>query len=687
MTEQERLTDELGEHVRRLDEEIAVMRIRLQEVEASLAETRRAEASLRENADRYRLLADSMEDVVGLSDTHGRRLYTSPSYFRLTGWTPEEILATDWRMRIHPDDLPRIEAAHRANLRGEATWAEYRCRRKDGSFLWLEVRATPILNQSGDVEKILWCSRDVTERKRAEGRMRLLEAVVENSGEAVLITAAGPLEPPGPRIVYVNPAFTRMTGHSAADAIGNTPQMLRGPETDHNALERIRSSLENGEAVRTELVQYRKDGTPYWADLWIFPLLDEHGQRTHWVGIQRDITERKRAEEEQARMQLRVLQAQKMESLGALAGGIAHDFNNLLTAILGAADLTRTELPPGSPAHRYLSDLEQASRRAAELTQQMLAYAGRTRFVGRPVYLNDLLREMMPFLETAVVKKATLKLEPTAELPPTPADSGQLRQVIVNLVTNASDALGERGGTVILRTSLVRLDEPGRYSPHAAPDLPPGSYVSLEVVDNGCGMTQETLQRIFDPFYSTKFTGRGLGLAAVLGIVRSHRGLIRATSEPGCGSTFQVLLPAAPPTPSTPSPPAEPTDAWKGRGTVLVIEDEDSVRALVQRLLERQGFTVLTARDGEEGVDLFRHHLAEITLVLTDLTMPRRSGVEALTEIRRLRHDVPALLMSGYNEDLLALSLSELNLAGFVQKPFTANDLLGALRRAVERDG
>jgi PAS domain S-box-containing protein len=238
----------------------------LLEVETSLAEARLVEASLRETADRYRLLADSMEDIVGLADTHGGRLYVSPSYYRLTGWTPAEVLATDWRTRVHPDDLPRIEAAHRANLRGEATWAEYRCRCKNGTFVWLEVRATPIRDNAGDVEKILWCSRDVSELQAGRGthaagggRRALGRGRPGHRGRARRSTRTA--------IVYTNPAFARITGYDDDEVRGKTPQLLHGPESDRATLERV-WALRAGESVRVEVVQYRKDRSPYWADLW-----------------------------------------------------------------------------------------------------------------------------------------------------------------------------------------------------------------------------------------------------------------------------------------------------------------------------------------------------------------------------------------------------------------------------------
>jgi two-component system, cell cycle sensor histidine kinase and response regulator CckA len=361
---------------------------------------------------------------------------------------------------------------------------------------------------------------------------------------------------------------------------------------------------------------------------------------------------------------------QKLESIGVLAGGIAHDFNNLLHVVLGNADLARLQLDAAAPAREYLDEVIRATQRAGELTQQLLAYSGRGAIEIRHLNLSDEVREMATLLRTAISKQATLVWELTPGLPAVTADPTQVRQVVMNLITNASDALGDAAGTITLRTGLD------------------GELVFLEVSDTGVGMDTGTLQRIFDPFFSTKFTGRGLGLAAVMGIVESHHGHIRIRSAPGEGTTFCILFPAVPDSADV-GPPRVSATQWRGQGTVLVVEDEEGVREVVRRMLERLGFQVITAEDGIAALERLEAHQGAIAAVLLDLSMPRMTGQEALHEIRRLRPDVPMVLMSGYTEQEVASKLLDSvgGATGFLQKPFLPEDLTSVLREVSQTVG
>jgi PAS domain S-box-containing protein len=386
------------------------------------------------------------------------------------------------------------------------------------------------------------------------------------------------------------------------------------------------------------------------------------------ISAQRQLTEELRMREEAARREAAASEAgarhvQKLESIGVLAGGIAHDFNNLLHVVLGNADLARLQLDPAAPAREYLDEVIRATQRAGELTQQLLAYSGRGAIEIRHLNLSDEVREMATLLRTAISKQATLVWELTPGLPAVTADPTQVRQVVMNLITNASDALGDSAGTITLRTGLD------------------GELVFLEVSDTGIGMDTGTLQRIFDPFFSTKFTGRGLGLAAVMGIVESHHGHVRIRSAPGEGTTFRILFPAVPDSADV-GPPRVSATQWRGQGTVLVVEDEEGVREVVRRMLERLGFEVITAEDGIAALERLEAHQGAFAAVLLDLTMPRMTGQEALHEIRRLRPDVPMVLMSGYTEQEVASKLldSAGGATGFLQKPFLPEDLTSVLR-------
>ena len=382
-------------------------------------------------------------------------------------------------------------------------------------------------------------------------------------------------------------------------------------------------------------------------------------------------------------LERQIQHAQKLESLGVLAGGIAHDFNNLLMGVLGYADLALMDLAPEAPAREYLEGIETSARRAAELAKQMLAYSGKGRFIVRPLDLSALVQEMTHLLEVSISKKSVLKYHFAEGIPSFEGDATQVRQVVMNLITNASDAIGDRSGLIGVRTGAQYCDRDYLCETYLDDDLVPGLYVYLEVSDTGCGMTREQEEKIFDPFFTTKFTGRGLGLAAVLGIVRGHSGAIKVYSEPGKGTTFKVLFPIADEAAECVDPEAEVRGEWQGAGTVLLVDDEDTVRALGRKMLERMGFSVLAAADGLEGVEVFREHCDDIRFVLLDMTMPHMGGEEAFREMHRIRDDVPVILSSGYNEQDAVSHFAGKGLAGFIQKPYGSVDLKAALRQVL----
>lgn len=399
--------------------------------------------------------------------------------------------------------------------------------------------------------------------------------------------------------------------------------------------------------------------------------------------LRTEVAERQRAEQERRQLEAQVLHAQKLESLGVLAGGIAHDFNNLLTSVLGHAGLALEVLPAESAACGYVQSIETAALRAAELTQQMLAYSGKGRFVTQPICLSRVVEEMAGLLRTVISKRAELRFDFVADLPLIEADPAQLRQVVMNLLTNAAESFGQGGGVVTIRTAPRRLD--ASFQGLLPPDVPhsAGPGVCLEVADTGCGMDEATVARIFDPFFTTKFTGRGLGLAAVQGIVRGHGGCIQVDSQPGRGTTFRVWFPCA--SALAPAPASATRNGGFGAGVVLVVDDETSVRGVAGHCLQRAGFQALPADDGLVAVDLFRQRGEQIVAVLLDLTMPHMSGEEVFRELRQLRANVPIVLMSGYTEQEAA---SRLDLDGptqFLQKPFRPADLVDAIRAVVKK--
>ncbi len=403
--------------------------------------------------------------------------------------------------------------------------------------------------------------------------------------------------------------------------------------------------------------------------------------RIYGLGTALDITDRMSAHEERLQMERKLLDAQKLESLGLLAGGIAHDFNNLLAVIQGHAGILREEVGTSTQADESLSRIEETCRRAAELVRQMLAYSGRGRFQVKPMDLNHELEGVGHLLSVSLPKDVSLRYQLGSLLPAVEADPSQVQQIVLNLVTNAAEAMLEQGGQITLGTGVATLDAKAISQLRAAEAMVPGRFVWLEVSDEGCGMDPATQARVFDPFFTTKFTGRGLGLAAMQGIVRSHQGGVSLESEPGKGTRFRVYFP------SLESSLPEATLAqiqrasYRGEGLVLVVDDEPAIRDLARTLLERVGFQVLLAGDGFEGLDLFRHHHAELALVVMDLVMPRMGGVEAHTRMHDLDPAVPMLLMSGYGHEEAVAELEAEGKACFLPKPFGRQALMDAVAR------
>ena len=436
-----------------------------------------------------------------------------------------------------------------------------------------------------------------------------------------------------------------------------------------------------GESQR--LSALRKDGTTLPVEISLSPLETSDGLLV--IAAIRDLTDRVKREEEDHIREAQLQQGQKLESLGVLAGGIAHDFNNLLTSILGHAGLALKQVSSESALRSSILEIEHAAERAAELIMQMLAYSGKGHFVIKPVNLSQIVQEMTQLLQTVISKKAVIRYDFFADLPDIMADATQIRQVVMNLITNASDAIGDRSGIITLRTGVLHVDHKYLLTTQLYDDLPEGEYVYLEVADTGAGMDDATKAKIFDPFFTTKFAGRGLGLAAVQGIMRGHKGVIKIYSELSRGTTFKMLFPCPDLVKSMSYLPDDDLIEWTGSGTVLVVDDEESVRGFLSSVLVSKGFEVLQAQDGQEALKVFVKHAEIISVVLLDLTMPHLGGEDTFMEMRRIRDDVPVILMSGYSEDEVTSLFSGKGIAGFLQKPFRIEKLLKALQSILEQ--
>jgi two-component system cell cycle sensor histidine kinase/response regulator CckA len=403
-----------------------------------------------------------------------------------------------------------------------------------------------------------------------------------------------------------------------------------------------------------------------------------------YLEVTRDITDSVEREADRLELTRQMQEAQRLESLGVMAGGITHDFNNLLTPILGDSELVLLDLPADSPIRPRIEQIRRAAQRAAALTRQLLAYSGQGPVLVEPLSVSRLVEEMGQLLEGAVSGKAALIYDLADDLPSVEADIAQLSQVVMNLITNATEAVREGAGRITLRTGIVEAEKVERSCVVGNFEPTTGRYVFFEVVDDGCGMEAETQSKIFDPFFTTKFTGRGLGLAAALGIVRSLGGFIEIDSEVGRGTRFRVLFPATERVAIAVDRWVAPIEDWRGSGTVLVVDDDEGVRDLLDATLCRVGLTVLLARDGREGVDLFRCHSDEIRAVVLDRTMPDIGGEDAFDEIRRIRPDVPVMLISGYSEERAAWHFIDKGLDAFLHKPFEPRALLERIRRIMD---
>jgi len=422
------------------------------------------------------------------------------------------------------------------------------------------------------------------------------------------------------------------------------------------------------------------EGTVKWLHLNSSPEPLENGDiLLH--GVVTDVTERKLVEEERLRLEKLLFHSQKLESLGVLAGGIAHDFNNILMAIIGNADLALMSLDERSPVVENLSRIEQAAARAADLTRQMLAYSGKGKFVIENLDLNLLVEKVLPMLEVSISKKAELRLDLRRPLPSVEADATQMHQIVMNLVINASEALEDNSGVISISTGYLECDRQYLESVSLDGNVSEGLYVYLEIADTGCGMSKETMAKLFDPFFTTKFTGRGLGMAAVLGIVKGHKGSIKVYSEQGHGTIFKILLPAS-------DRPCDlvlhggHTDDWQGSGTVLLVDDEETVRGIGAEMLKQLGFTPITANDGLEALAIFKS-TPGIAFVILDLTMPRMDGEECFRELRLLDPSVKVIMSSGYNEQEVTQRFAGVTLSGFIHFPYKLSVLVDAVRKVL----
>ncbi|MBE0574518.1 MAG: PAS domain-containing protein [Desulfuromonadales bacterium] len=684
-----------------------------------------AEEALRQSEEIYRSIGESIDYGVWVCTADGRNRYISNSFLRLVGLTQEECSSFGWSKVLHPDDAERTISAWKKCVAAKSVWdIEHRIHGVDGQWHPVLARGVPVLNDHGEVSCWVGINLDIRRLKEAEDTARLSEERLRLALDAAHLATWDWHLPSG--TITWNSEHYRMFGYEPDSFIPTYRHWAdRIHADDLPATEAlIQRAVERAEDYRAEYRVQLPDGTVHTLEALGRFERDSAGNGIRLYGAMIDITERKRlmadlhqtnaeleqsvaertaellrtnkllnqeiserkhAEKERLNLERQIFHAQKLESLGVLAGGIAHDFNNILTAIIGNADLALMRLNPESPAIDNLQKIEAAAARAADLARQMLAYSGKGKFVVENLNLNRLLEEMVHMLEVSISKAVELRFNLASNLPTLEADATQIRQIFMNLIINASEAIGEKNGVITITTGYMECNASYLNNVWQYDNLRGGLYLYVEVTDSGCGMEQETLTKIFDPFFTTKFTGRGLGMAAVLGIVRGHKGAIRIYSEPDIGTTFKVLLPAS-------SQPAAIVkndaclDNWRSHCTILLVDDEETVRWVGVEMLKELGFTAISANDGLEAVAIFRK-TPGIALVILDLTMPNMDGEQCFRELRQIQPDIKIIMSSGYSEQEVAQKfLGEEGLVGFLQKPVSISAMRDTLQALLDID-
>jgi len=644
-----------------------------------------AEGRLQSSEERYRLIAENAGDniwILRLSDM--RMIYCSPAIRGILGYSPEEMLELDLPAYVLPASMEVITAAISEGLEeadsvgtdpGAVRVHELEMIRKTGERIWVEISARLLRDESGLPDRILGVTRDVTERKRADAERERLMSAIEQAAETIVITDREAA------IQYVNPAFGRITGYTRAEVIGQNPRVLKSGEQDDAFYKEMWDTLARGEVWSGRFVNKKKDDSLYTEEATISPVRDAAGETVSYVAVKRDIT-KEIALEEQYR------QAQKMESIGQLAGGVAHDLNNLLTPILGYGELLQGELSPNDERREFVDEIVRAGLGARDLVQQLLAFGRRQTLEYKTLNLNDTVSNFVKLLRGAIREDIGIEIVSLSRVKTVRADAGQIEQVIMNLAVNAQDAMPD-GGRLTLEVAMAQLDEDYAATRQ---DVNPDEYVMLAVSDTGCGMEGETLEHIFEPFYSTKGdAGSGLGLATVYGIVKQHGGNIDVYSEPGTGTVVKVYLPASNEAPDgearlVENQSAETTVDLRGSETILLTEDNEQLRELGVTILERLGYNVLVARDGETALAIVDKHHGHVDLLLTDVVMPGMNGKEPSTRAVEKHPGLKVLYMSGYTQDVISHHGELDEDLDFIQKPFTLSAIATKVRNVLERD-
>jgi len=644
----------------------------LAEMLAAQLNRRQATAALRASEERFRAFMENSPAIAFIKAADGRYLYVNATWKKQ--FDPPR---SDWVGKTDYDfwsaaEADRFRASDEACLtRNGAIQMEETAKATSGEEVNWMVMKFPL--EDGPLRRVGGMGWDITARKRAEEALELRDRAIQAITQGILIT--DPHQPDNP-IIYASPSFLQLTGYSAEEVVGRNCRFLQGKDTDPATIARIREAVRERRVCREEVLNYCKDGTPFWDELAVAPVYDANGNLSHFVGVQTDVTQRRRLEDQ-------FHQAQKMEAVGQLAAGVAHDFNNLLTVISGYSEVLLELLPEKDFKREALTAISDAGTRAAGLTRQLLAFSRRAVLETKVLDLNAVVAETESLLRRMIGEDILIAVVLDPNICRIKADPGQIGQVLMNLAVNARDAM-PLGGKLTIETADVHLDETFAVR-HAG--FQSGHYVRLAVSDSGTGMTPEVKKHIFEPFFTTKGIGKGtgLGLATVFGIVQQSGGSIDLYSEPGLGTTFKIYLPAV-------TEPLHPSTngrtiaiATGGTETILLVEDDDAVREIATFSLQAQGYVVLPAESGTDGIRIIEGHDGVIDLLVTDVVMPGMSGRE-LAETLCVRYPgLKVLYLSGYTDDtVIRHGILEVEVA-YLQKPYTPLSLARKVREVLDR--
>ncbi|NMB75484.1 MAG: PAS domain S-box protein [Myxococcales bacterium] len=665
------------------DEQIGLIVV-LAEIIGSAISRMETMAALAASEEKYRALAESSPEMIYLIDEQGFVKYLNPTAAAMFPGGAAAVAGKHLSELYLPEFAKRHLQAIRAVISSGKTFSSELLERFPGQDRWIDARLSPVRNREGKITEVLGLSQDITERKRAEQALNEKIQFIASLLRAIPVAVF--YKDSQGRYLGCNDTFTEIMGVTSEQIKGKTVHELWPGELAEKYHQMDLELMRRREHQTYEFKVKAKDGKIHPVIFAKDFFLDSAGKVAGLVGAFLDISDRKRAEEEQAKLQAQLMQAQKMESIGRLAGGVAHDFNNMLGVILGHAELALERLEPDHPLRESLQEIRQAAERSADLTRQLLAFARKQTVTLRVLDLNDKVAGTLQMLRRLIGEDIDLAWRPGADLWRVAIDPAQVDQVLANLCVNARDAIADTG-KVTIETNNVTLS--AEYCADH-PGISPGEYVMLAVSDDGCGMDAETRSHLFEPFFTTKEVGKGtgLGLATVYGIVRQNDGFINVYSEPGQGTTFKIYLPRhTEKAKAMPEPRQAPTPAPSAGGeTILVVEDEPSFRTLCQRMLEGLGYTVIPAATPGEAIRLAREHEGQIDLLITDVVMPEMNGRDLAKNLMSIYPAIRRLFMSGYTANVIAHHGVLDEGVHFLQKPFTQNELAAKVQEALENE-